>query len=90
MVGTVVTCIKDDIFFVLEPNIQLKVLLTINVPLILKVRNFFFFRGKTYNQAFREIFRGVKKVKAPLEKSREKCYHIFGTRHKNNPLHFHN
>ncbi len=31
---------------------------TMNVPLILKVRINFFFAGKTYNGAFRGIFRG--------------------------------
>ncbi len=32
-------------------------ILTINVPLILKVRNIIFFVGKTYNGAFHGVFR---------------------------------
>jgi hypothetical protein len=41
-------------------------MLTINVPLILKVRKNFFFAGKTYNGAFRGVFPGGRDLFDPL------------------------
>jgi hypothetical protein len=45
--------------------------LTINVPLIWKVREIIFLAGKTHNGTVRGIFRG------PLEKSRELSHYEF-------------
>jgi hypothetical protein len=68
--------------------------LTINVPLILKFREIIFFAGKTYNGAFRytldNFFLGVKKVSA-LSKNPKKCSIIcFAPDQKNNIQDFQN
>jgi hypothetical protein len=62
--------------------------LTINVSLILKVREvIFFFVGKAYNGAFRGIFlRGSKKSKI-IEKSQETPHYMFCPRQKNKLTH---
>ncbi len=41
-------------------------IITINVPLILKIQDFFFFAGKTYNGAFRRVFQGGRDLFDPL------------------------
>ncbi len=56
-------------------------------------RIFFLVWGKTYNGAFRGVFRyaqdnlGVKKVPAPLDKLREMPHFVFCPRQKKNILH---
>jgi flagellar biosynthesis/type III secretory pathway protein FliH len=67
-------------------------LLTINVPLILKFRDIFFFAGKTCNAAFylAQDNLGVKKVSAP-SKNPKKCPIIcFAPEQKNNFQDFQN
>jgi hypothetical protein len=55
-----------EVMCVLQSYVVEGCILTINVPLILKVREIiFFFAGKTYNGAFRGIFRGGRDLYDP-------------------------
>ena len=52
-------------------------LITINAPLILKMRDIiFFFAGKLHNRPFQGIFRGGQKSRGPLEISREMAHYV--------------
>jgi hypothetical protein len=58
--------------------------ITINAPLILKMRDIIFFAGKLYNGPFQGIFQGGQKSRGPLEISREMAHYVVCPKNKKN------